>query len=171
MGDPLKIIRRAAMTVSLDGVDMGYTNGGQEVNREQEEFEVMVDQELSPVAADIIGEKITISVVFAESSKENLAVYYNAVNTGAVPSTITGNFGGTTTIQGGQLILDTIKTVTISGTAHKIRFTFYDVYAKPNGSPKYAKGAIAGGPLKFTCLAQTANSEGSRLGKYEYIAI
>jgi len=171
MGDPLKIVRRAAMTISLDGVDLGYTDGGQEVNRDQSEFPVEVDQELTPVDADITGESMEISTVFAESSKENLAVYYNAVNTGAAPSTITGNFGGTTTKQGGQLILDTIKSVTISGTAYKIKFTFYNVYAKPNGALKYAKGAIAGVPLKFVCLAQVANSEGSKLGKYEYIAI
>lgn len=171
MGDPLKIIRRAAMTVTLDGTDLGYTTGGQEVNRDQQEFEVEVDQELAPVGADIIGEKIDISLVLAESSKEALAIYFNAVNTGAAPATITGNFGGTTTLQHGQLILDTIKSVTISGTEYKIRFTFYDAYAKPNGSLKYAKGAIAGVPLKFVCLAQTDHSDGQTLGKYEFVAV
>lgn len=171
MGDPLKILRRAALNVSLDGVDLGYTDGGQTVTRTQEVFEVPVDQELSPVAADIIGEKIEISVVLSESSKENLAVYFNGANTGAVPNTITGNFGGTTTLTDGQLILDTIQTVTISGTAYKLKYTFYNAYASPNGDLKYAKGAVAGVPLKFTCLSQTANSDGQMLGKYEFIAI
>jgi hypothetical protein len=108
-------VKLGVCQVFFDGVDLGYTKGGVEVEMQTETKKVEVDQfGKSPIDEVIMGRMISVKVPMAETTLENLARIMpgaTLVSTGGVKAT------GTITITTQPVANDT---VTVNGTA----FTF-----------------------------------------------
>lgn len=71
-GDATKI-KLGAAWVTFGGTDLGFTKGGITFTMDTTVYEILVDQEgTSPVAATILGRRVTVDVPMAQSDYEVL---------------------------------------------------------------------------------------------------
>jgi hypothetical protein len=84
-------VKLGVCTVNFNGVDLGLTKGGVEVEVATETYEVMVDQfGNSPVNEYILARTVTVRIPLAESTLENLQRIMpgtTVVTSGAIPNT------------------------------------------------------------------------------------
>lgn len=74
MPSDTKNVKLGVCTVTYDGVDLGYTKGGVEVEVKSETKKVMVDQfGNTPINEYVLGRTCTAKVPLAETTLENLA--------------------------------------------------------------------------------------------------
>jgi hypothetical protein len=109
-----KNVKLGVCTVTFDGVDLGYTKGGVEVEVQTETKQVTVDQfGTSPINEYIMGRSVMARVPLAETTLENLVRIMpgsTLVATGGVKAT------GTITVAAGNA--SAADTITVNGKVY-----------------------------------------------------
>jgi len=73
MASDTKNVKLGVCQVLFDGIDLGYTKGGVEVEVKTETHEVQVDQfGKTPINEYIMGRTVTVKVPLAETTLENM---------------------------------------------------------------------------------------------------
>lgn len=138
-------------------VDVGYTDGGVEIVKSEEIKEIMVDQELGPVAAPTIKEGVSIKANIAEASLAQIAMAWGYPTTAVT--------GASSFVMGGKTDIHDYKTVYINcigpgpGTR---KITIHKAKIKGDSSQKYVKDNIAMVPVEIIALCDTTKSAGEK---------
>jgi len=147
--------------VRLDGADVGYTDGGVEVEKAVEIFEKMVDQELD--AIDVVPTKYSMFVrtTMAEATLENLKIIWNE------PEAIV-TAGNTRTLYLGyqQTIPDhLLEFVGSSPEGYTRTYTLYRAKQITSSAHTLQKEDKVVFPVEFRCLPDWDRDIGKRYGK------
>jgi len=153
-------------SVSVDGSDVGYTEGGVEIEKGFEVFEKLVDQELD--ACDIVPTQYTMiaRTQFAEATLENLKIAWNEpssiVTTVGPPSFRTLNLGYQQTIPEHELIF-----IGYSPAGLQRKFTLWRAKSIDSSAMSLQKTEKVVIPVTFRCLPDVSKIEAERYGKVD----
>ena len=143
-------------TVYVDGVDVGYTQGGVSVRKNMDLFDVEADQAVGVVTKKVQMEKMTLSTTMLESTLANmkLAMSEPASNTATA---------GTTLILGcsSPTVLDhTVTLIGVGPSSQTRRYTFYRaMVAEQVEHPFGARSAVSVLPLALELLKDSSHNE------------
>jgi len=145
------IIAGTSMSLSVGGNDVGATKGGVEMEVTSDYYDVIVDQQLTPVKRKLIGRSCRVRTTLEEATLENLRIAWNLASSALVSSSLTldnSENGEVELVFVGVGPNDTTRTA-----------TFFSAVAMTTGPVPNAKDAESGIPVEFECLYN--DSEGS----------
>lgn len=158
-----KNILHGIALVLLDGADVGYTEGGVEVEKTMEIFEKEVDQELD--ACDVAVTKYTMVVrtTFAEDTLENIKRAWNESST---ITTVTGPPAYRELKFGVQQEIPEHELIFIGYSPDKLqrKYVFYRAKRITASAKSLKKGEKTVIPVEFRCLADFTKPAGEEYG-------
>lgn len=155
-------------SVSLQGIDLGHTEGGVEVTYEPEFVDLHVDQYGNTnVESALLGEKLSAKCMLAEVTIANLhrAITNSTLATsGANKMLKLGTDAGVLQSQfGGQLILHPLHNLANDLSED---WTLYKVVVKANITDKRSPDDQRLWEVTFDAMIDEAKASGNRLGHY-----
>ena len=138
-------------TVFLDGSDVGYTEGGVEVEKTMDTFEKLVDQELDACDIAVTQYSVLVRTSFAEDTLENIKRAWNE------PSSITTTTGPPKfrTLKFGyqqEIPEHELKFIGYSPDGLNREYVFYRAKQMSSSAKTLQKTDKAVIPVEFRCL-------------------
>ena len=157
-------------------VRVGYTTKGVTATYEDEQTDIGVQEELSPVERFKSAESLNLETLLAELTSTYLDLAIGAGSVVTTPAAV-GQVAKDEYVVGGESILDKAawglegRYVNSSGTAFPMRVFIWKATAKLNGGLEFAKDKEGGTgiPLQINALADTSQSAGQRLMKFQRV--
>jgi hypothetical protein len=164
VADPDAVIKGAPDAIYVEGLYMGHTHGGLDLDHTVETDDIETDQSPVPVRTVKQSEGYTISVPLAEVSLENLKEVWGLSATiedlGDGRRRLTG--GGDTTLVNRSVML-----VLPAGQGKKWAVLFYRTTVVAPGTLTWSKEDQVDLPLELTVLADTSRPVGDQVFRIE----
>lgn len=150
--------------------DLGYTLGPLTMKKDDETFELEVEQIGIPVKQIRSKEMVQIEVSLAELTAANLKIAFGSTSTITTMAAGASQHGFDSFPFGGEVLLPEAQygfegyVLDSSNRQLVKRFFFYKATASMGGSLEFTKKAATGVPLRLTVLADTSKAAGAQLG-------
>ncbi len=162
--NPDNFIKGAPEAIYIDGLYLGQTHGGLELEHGIETSDIESDQSLVPLRTIKTGETFSLSVPLGEVSLENLrqvwGVSAEIEDLGNGRRRLT--FGGDTAITEKSVML-----ILPAGSGKKWAVTFYRCAIVAPGTLSWNRDDQVDLPLEITILADTSRPAGDQVGRIE----
>ena len=158
MADKTKILVSAA-TVTIGGVNIGFTTGGVAITPSRDTVNIEADQSDFPLFIKTTGRSVTIAMKLMEVTPENLKLAWGE------PANVVGD-----SIKIGAPEQSPIeKEIVITGTrmdGKQVKYTFYSCIVSGNGAFEFQKNAAGVLDVTFTATYDPTNDA---IGKMEIV--
>ena len=160
MGTRANVLHGIA-SVALDGVDVGYTSDGVEIEKGMDVFEKLVDQELDALDIVPVQYMMTVRTQMAEASLANLYKVWNETNGPATSGTYrTLKLGYQQEIPEHELVF-----VGKSPEGYTRTYTLWRAKSVESSAHSLKKDDKIVVPVSFRCLPDFDKSEDERYGQ------
>jgi len=167
MSEERKNILLGAGTLKVDGVEIGFTEGGVTLSLTKDWYDVEADQEVGILDKKEIREVCNIVTNLLEATLENIKIVWGISSPIETPS---GkkilSFGGLSS----PYDMAPEHVLEFNGVApnkKNRKFTVYRAVSIEAGEHAYLKGEKTVIPVTFQCLMDTDKPKGRRYGYYE----
>ena len=156
-----------AGTLKVDGVEVGFTEGGVTLTKEGEPYDVTADQEVGVLDVKEISQEYTVETNLLEATLENLKIVWGIESPIETPSgKRVLSFGGLS----GPNSYPPEHTLEFNGIGPEKKPRKYVVYRAVSvgeSAHSYLKGEKTVIPVTFRCLVDTDKPRGRRVGYWE----
>jgi hypothetical protein len=167
MSEDRKNILVGAGTLKVDGVEIGFTEGGVTLSLEKEFYDVEADQETGILDKKETRQVCSIVTNLLEATLENIKIVWGIESPIETPSgKKVLSFGGLS----GLCSSPQEHGLEFNGCApnkKQRKFVVYRAVSVETGEHSYLKGEKTVIPVTFQCLMDTDKPKGRRYGYYE----